>query len=158
HSMGSIIAYDVLTDVASDVNIHTFMTLGSPLGSPAVMKKMLAEQYAEQTNDSESEKKLATPENIKKNWLNLSDLNDNVALNYDLADDFEPNSHGVGPKDVIVNNDYEYEGKKNPHKSYGYLRTPEVAEVIHEFLAEERPSLADILRDSWERFIALFSR
>lgn len=136
HSMGSIIAYDVLTQVVPDIKIHTFITMGSPLGLPAIMKKI----FKEQGKDFRKEKKVATPENIRHAWLNFSDLHDNIAFNYNLNDDYKPNSHGVGPRDFIVQNDYEYKGNKNPHKSYGYLRTPAVAKAIHAFLAE-KPTL-----------------
>jgi len=133
HSMGSIIAYDVLTQIVPDIKIHTFATMGSPLGLPAIMKKI----FKEQGKDFRKEKKVATPENIRNAWLNFSDLHDNIAFNYNLADDYKPNSHGVGPRDFIVQNDYEYKGIKNPHKSYGYLRTREVAKAIYDFLSEK---------------------
>lgn len=133
HSMGSIIAYDVLTQIVPDIKIHTFMTMGSPLGLPAIMKKI----FKEQGKDFRKEKRVATPENIRHAWLNFSDLHDNIAFDYNLSDDYRPNSHGVGPRDFIVHNDYEYRGNKNPHKSYGYLRTPEMARAIHAFLSEK---------------------
>ncbi|MFQ5709465.1 MAG: alpha/beta hydrolase [bacterium] len=145
HSMGSIIAYDVLTQVVPEVKIETFLTIGSPLGLPAIMKKIFREQQI----DFKEEKKVPTPENIRKSWVNFSDLDDGITMNYDLCDDFKENSHHVGPVDVLVNNDYEHHGVKNPHKSYGYLRTPEVAAVIHEFLREERPSPVEILKQRW---------
>jgi hypothetical protein len=149
HSMGSIIAYYVLTQEVPDVNIHTFLTIGSPLGLPAIMKKILAEQKI----DLKKEKKIPTPRNIVKSWYNFSDLNDSVTLNYSLADDYKENSHHVSPKDVIVCNDYEYQGSKNPHKSYGYLRAPEVAEVIHQFLEGERPKPLVSLTKSLEELM-----
>ena len=42
HSMGSIIAYDVLTRSVPDVPIHTLVTMGSPLGLPPIMIKILS--------------------------------------------------------------------------------------------------------------------
>ncbi len=44
HSMGSIVAYDVLTQLTPDINIHTFVTIGSPLGIPIVVSRIYAEQ------------------------------------------------------------------------------------------------------------------
>lgn len=149
HSMGSIVAYDVLTQVVPEINIHTFMTIGSPLGLPVIMKKI----FSDQNKDYKKEKKVATPENIAKSWVNFSDLDDKIALNYDLADDYKKNSHQVGPVDTIVGNDYEYQGAKNPHKSYGYLRAPEVAEVIHKFLSENKLTPFESLRNNLETFI-----
>ena len=44
------------------------------------------------------------------------------------------NAEGVKPVDFEVYNTYEINGDHNPHKSYGYLRTPELAEAIRDFL------------------------
>ncbi|MFQ5676819.1 MAG: hypothetical protein ACE5G1_13060, partial [bacterium] len=134
HSMGSVIAYDVLTQLVPDVPIHTLVTIGSPLGLPAILKKIFAEQH----KDLKADRMAAAPESIRHAWVNFADLKDTIALNYSLSNDFKPNSRGVGPSDVVVENDYEYQGKKNPHKTFGYLRTPEVARVIHEFLTEKK--------------------
>ena len=68
-----------------------------------------------------------------RNWYNFSDLEDKVAINYNLGDDYEENSNRVRAIDKIVYNNYEYQGERNPHKSYGYLRTLELAQVIHDF-------------------------
>lgn len=134
HSMGSIIAYDALTCRVPDVEIDTLVTAGSPLGLPPIMAKLL-KQKDTRTRSSGAP---VTPENIKNHWYNLSDLNDKVALNYSLSDDYQPNSRGVAPVDKIVVNDYEYMGKKNPHKSYGYLRTVEMAEIFYDFMTRDR--------------------
>ena len=136
HSMGSIIAYDVLTQIVPDISIDIIITCGSPLGIPVIMSKIRAEQ-----EKIEKLKPLSTPENIKRQWYNISDLRDRVALNYDLADDYQGNSNNIEIIDKQVSNTYEYEGKKNPHKAYGYLRTPEMAEIIYEFLCHGRSRL-----------------
>ena len=65
----------------------------------------------------------------------MSDKRDKIALDHTLADDYMENSRGMGVRDIYVYNDYEMEGRPNPHKSFGYLRTPEMAGVINEFLA-----------------------
>jgi len=148
HSMGTVISYDVLTQLVSDAYIHTFITLGSPLGLPAVIKRIFLEQH----KDLKNEKLLVTPENIRQSWFNFSDLNDRVALDYKLCNDFKQNSLGIGPKDTIVHNDYENHGKKDHHKSYGYLRTPEVAEVIDGFLTGGKLSSFEWLQELLGRF------
>lgn len=130
HSMGSIISYDVLTQTAPNIQIDTLITIGSPLGIPAIMSKTIADLKRKDPNI----KHLATPENLKRHWYNLSDLGDKVAFNYDLADDYHENSRHIKVTDLVVNNDYESNGEKNPHKVYGYLRTPECAKIINEFL------------------------
>lgn len=129
HSMGSIIAYDVLTITAPDIHIDTLVTIGSPLGIPVIEKKLMTEQ-----SDSKRTKKLRTPDNITRAWHNFSDLRDKVALDYALGDDYEPNSKGIRAVDQEVYNNYEINGESNPHNSYGYLRTPELAKVINKFI------------------------
>ena len=73
------------------------------------------------------------PDCITRRWYNFSDLEDNMTVNYRLCDDFQNNTRGVGITDKIVSNNYEYEGTANPHKSYGYLRTSEMADVVYAF-------------------------
>jgi hypothetical protein len=100
--MGSIVAYDVCNFVVPNVDIDTFITIGSPLGLPIIVSKIAEEVKIFHPNI----KKLRTPKNIKREWINLSDIEDNVALNYNLSDDFEANEGGVKVKDTIVENDY----------------------------------------------------
>jgi len=130
HSMGSIIAYDVLTQAVPDIKIDTFVTIGSPLGLPIIMSKIASEQKQRLIKKA----KLGTPKNVVSNWYNFSDLSDRVALNYNLGDDYGANSKRVAVIDKIVYNNYVYDGRRNPHKIYGYLRSPEFAQVVHEFL------------------------
>ncbi|PIF02379.1 MAG: hypothetical protein CR996_00415 [Draconibacterium sp.] len=136
HSMGSIISYDVLTFDKEIVPIDTFITIGSPLGTPVVKSKIAAERKLKLSDN----KRLSTPLSIKRHWYNFSDLEDKVAYNYQLADDYSFNKYLVKPNDYIVNNDYESNGIRNPHKSYGYLRTPEVATKIARFLERRNPN------------------
>ena len=134
HSMGSIIAFDVLTFLRPETPIHTFVTIGSPLGLPVVVSK-IASEYKKKTNGKTL---MATPPGVQKNWFNLADISDNVALNYKLNDDFSPNTHGVAPIDFLVVNDYEIQNKRNPHKSFGYLRSSEMSAIVNEFIAKNR--------------------
>lgn len=48
---------------------------------------------------------------------------------------------GVVPTDIIIENDYEYNGEKNPHKSFGYLRAKEVAKLICDFLGPKKENI-----------------
>jgi hypothetical protein len=147
HSMGSIIAYDVLTHSVPDVHIHTLVTMGSPLGLPPVMVKMLAEQRKKPKKHLRG----GTPENIVKAWHNFSDLKDRVATDYLLSEDYAANSRHVRAIDTIVYNNYEYKGSPNPHNVYGYLRTPEMAHVIDTFLSAGRPKPLIWLRENINR-------
>ena len=142
HSMGSIIAYDTLTQDVPDLKIDTFITVGSPLGFPLIIKKILTEQNI-QIN---SKAKPPTPENITSSWYNFSDLDDKITLNYNIADDYFSNSLNIKPVDVLINNTYEYNGQKNPHKVYGYLQNREVAKVISGFLAKPTSLYARFLK------------
>jgi hypothetical protein len=130
HSMGTIVSYDVLTGLAKDIDIDTLVTIGSPLGIPIVMEKIAMEQNI----DVKKQKSLYTPENIRNGWYNFSDLHDKVAFNYNLGDDYRANSSKIVPVDSVVYNDYEINDERNPHKSYGYLRTPELSRVVFDFL------------------------
>ncbi len=136
HSMGSIIAFDVLSFLANHIPIHTLVTIGSPLGLPIVVSKIADEQRIRNNGGT----LIATPPNVKR-WHNFSDILDKVALNYELGDDFKENKHGVKPVDYLVENNYQINEISNPHKSYGYLRTPEFANVLNEFILSERLTL-----------------
>lgn len=133
HSMGTIIAYDVCNFVTPDVEINTLVTMGSPLGIPIIISKIAEEQKAFDPNVT----KLKTPPNITNSWYNFSDIEDNVALNYNLADDFEANDLGVKVKDIIIENDYMVNEIRNPHKSYGYLRSPEFSNIVTDFITKD---------------------
>ena len=137
HSMGSIIAFDVLHQNISDIEIDTFVTIGSPLGIPIIMQKMMAEHKLK----LDKKGRLKTPDNIRKKWFNFADLDDKVALNYNLQDDYCENIQNIQPIDQIVYNNYEVGGQRNPHKAYGYLRTPQVSRIINDFLNRDRSQL-----------------
>ncbi len=134
HSMGSIIAFDVLNFIAPQIKIKTFITMGSPLGLPVVISKIASEQRQRRNQTNH----MSTPPGIIKNWFNFSDILDKIAFNYKLSDDFSENMNGVKPIDYLVINDYEINGIKNPHKSFGYLRTPEFSKILNEFILAER--------------------
>jgi len=129
HSMGSIIAWDVLTRWVPHIRIHTLVTIGSPLGNPVIRSKMLSDMK----DIGGAPPLLKTPENIYGSWYNLADYKDRVAISYDLENDFLPNSRLVQPRDRLIWNNYEYKGERNPHKSYGYLRCPEMSDILSEF-------------------------
>lgn len=134
HSMGSIITFDVLSFLIPEARINTLVTIGSPLGLPIVVSKIAAEQKKKLKGKSI----MATPPGVTSNWFNLADITDHVAINYKLADDFRENVRGILPTDLLVNNNYEINGKKNHHKSFGYLRTPEFSKILSDFIADEK--------------------
>lgn len=128
HSMGSIIAYDVLRDLGRPtpaVDIPYFVTIGSPLGLSLVKIEI---------EDNRWDKDVRTPSVVSNKWVNFADTSDPVAVDTHLRDDYSANSRGVQVRDDLILNDYQIEGTRKPHKSFGYLRTPEMSKLICEFL------------------------
>ena len=134
HSMGSIISYDVLRDIGrlpnNTIAIKDFITIGSPLGIPYVKQKIREQRTYNQKKD-----RVRTPTIITNSWVNFADRLDPVAIDAHLRDDYKANKKGIRVIDDLVVNDYiGLKGKRNHHKSYGYLRTPEVSKRVLEFL------------------------
>ena len=139
HSMGSIIAYDVLTLLGrrdNPIDVEHLVTIGSPLGLPHVKGKIIQEF----THRGPETERVRTPTVVRNKWVNFADRKDPVALDVHLADDYGENASGVGCEDDLVLNDYRInkpgkkEADRNHHKSYGYLRTPEFSKLAKEFL------------------------
>jgi hypothetical protein len=150
HSMGSIIAFDVLSQ-NPDLEVDTFVTIGSPLGLPIIMKKMNAESKI----NLEKTGKMKTPDSIRRAWHNFSDLEDKVAMNYNLSDDYDINIYNVQPIDHIVFNNYVIHNVRNPHKAYGYLRTMELAQEVYNFLIKDRSKLMIWITEKFNRWYSL---
>lgn len=133
HSMGSIIAYDVLTQYPERCSqIDLWVTIGSPLGLPIILGKLAQDlPPLERTKDS-----LRTPSVIKGRWVNYTDPDDRIAFDQLLADDYDANDSGIKVEDISIFNDYVSHEDRNPHKSYGYLRSPEMSKAIAEFLSQ----------------------
>ncbi len=137
HSMGTIIAYDVLRDIGQQDNgfeLAQFVTIGSPLGLPHVKKKIIEERQYAGAGGVEKER-VRTPTVVTGRWVNFADRKDPVALDVHLRDDYGANARKIRVEDDLVANGYQgLSGKPNHHKSYGYLRTPELSEHIRGFL------------------------
>lgn len=130
HSMGSIIAFDVLNFIDKETTIDTLVTIGSPLGAPFVISKLAKSAKLK----NQGHLKLQTPEAVYRRWYNIAAIRDNIALDKKLADDFEANSRGVAVIDKLIHNSYQMNGISNPHKSFGYLRSPAFIEALVEFI------------------------
>ena len=135
HSMGSIIVHDALFEKPADIKIDTLVSIGSPLGQRYVIDKY------KNVLKEKSINKFTVPDNIINYWYNLADMEDQVAINHTLSKYYLKNSDGIEIIDKIVKNNYTYDGISNPHKSFGYLRTPEFAEIINSFLVSEKKGL-----------------
>ncbi|MFY9291319.1 MAG: hypothetical protein WAP03_11575 [Methylorubrum rhodinum] len=139
HSMGGLIAYDVLRLAERQgplPRVAHFLTLGSPLGL-AEIKHRLAAEHGD----------LRVPAAVAR-WTNLGDRDDVATVGADLAESYAPNADGVGVVDCPVINGYRRpRGGRNRHKSYGYLRTPEFSRGVAEFL-DRAPAPQDAEADA----------
>lgn len=129
HSMGSLIAYDVLRNLErenADFCVDHFVTMGAPLGLAEVRLGMEREHGS-----------LVVPASVRA-WSNLMDRRDVATYGQDIGDAYAPNARGVQARDVPVVNAYRRPcGDANRHKSYGYLRTPEFSRAVRDFLEGE---------------------
>ncbi len=125
HSMGSIIAYDVLRMLEQhSPDIDHFVTIGSPLGLPIVTQHV-REEFSN----------TLVPQHVRQ-WTNLADPGDRIALDCSLSDDYRPTLGGIRVQDDLVHNGYvDRAGKSDQHNGYGYLRTPELSDIVRGFLA-----------------------
>lgn len=113
HSLGSVVAYNVLTDMAAGVRVPLFMTLGSPLGIPVVKRYV--------------RRPLGMPSGVKK-WVNGTDERDPVAL-YARLD------RPTFPADIENASDIR-NPHDEPHGISGYLSDGIVAKrILHAVLA-----------------------
>lgn len=132
HSTGSIIAYDVLRDIGREdiaFAVADFVTIGSPLGLPTVKANIHRER------ESYARVPVRTPTIVTDRWVNYADPDDPITIDSRLRDDYRPNDRGIRVQDVPIFNSYlTPEGERKPHKSYGYLRTPELSAHIRDAL------------------------
>lgn len=125
HSMGSIIAYDVLRSLRdSDKKVQRLVTIGSPLGLSNVKMKTQTEWDGKDGP--------FVPEVLRDGWANFSDRKDLVCADLTLNGEYKPAGR-VDVEDRPVSNGY-FHGRHNYHKSYGYLRTDPLARYLKDFL------------------------
>lgn len=132
HSMGSVIAYDTLWELAHVARdprrVDLFMTLGSPLASRLIRENVRgvgrsgAQRY---------------PTNIRR-WENFAAVGEMTALRPRLVR-YYGGMVELGLVDsltdhVDVYNHFRGDIGLNPHKSYGYLIAPQVAGMIADWL------------------------
>jgi hypothetical protein len=119
HSLGTIIAYDVLREEASSgLDVPLFVTLGSPLGVREI-QDLVAQP-------------LAVPAGVRA-WLNASDFRDVVALDHEIRPEYDPPERCT---DVVVTN-----ASANHHGIREYLAAAAVRERVLAALEPAAPEL-----------------
>lgn len=126
HSMGTVIAFDVLQTRAAagrPIRVRKFVTLGSPLGITEIQDHLATRPEI--------------PADVRE-WTNFADPLDPVALDKGIGNDFERRHYrldGVPPslvtvqiEDVVLMNQRTLRG--NPHAALGYLSHPKVRHAV----------------------------
>ncbi len=111
HSLGSVVGYSLLTEMASAADVPLLVTAGSPLGGESVKRRL--------------EGVLGMPAGVDT-WLNVSDPKDPVAIHGELGG-------SVFPADIDNISDIDNSGQ-GPHSIVGYLSDPRVAARIAQAL------------------------
>jgi pimeloyl-ACP methyl ester carboxylesterase len=112
HSLGSVVAYEALHQ-RPDLQVETLVTLGSPLGMPG----SIFEALDPEPRDGRG----VRPPGVR-NWINIADRGDLVAVPAELGGRFDVDRH----EEVSI-------GFANFHTFGGYLRSSTTAKIIHEF-------------------------
>ncbi|MFF4602978.1 hypothetical protein ACFY12_09535 [Streptomyces sp. NPDC001339] len=107
HSLGSVIAYEVLRELGREVEL--LVTVGSPLAITEVQDQLVHPP--------------AVPAGVAA-WRNASDLRDLVALDHTLRPEYAPPERVT---DLLVTND-----SGNHHGIREYLSQPQVREPVHQ--------------------------
>lgn len=132
HSMGTIVAYDVLWQLSRLKEYQTLhhrridllVTLGSPLGDKSVSSQLL---------DADEPIQGCYPANIRQ-WHNFAAEDDFVSRDEKLRDNFASMLDGGLLQDLddhgMYNQFVNWHNELNPHKLYGYLDNHKVARYL----------------------------
>lgn len=113
HSLGSVIAYDVLRALSrAKCRVPLFVTIGSPLGMDEVQDVLRGR--------SNPKGPLPVPECVER-WVNVADRRDPVAADPKLANDYKGKTAIEDQSAWGLNPD-----SSNPHSASGYLSTETV--------------------------------
>lgn len=137
HSMGCMVSYDVLWKFSRmseykhlwDKKLNIWLTIGNPLGEPSVSKGLY---------DSDEPEDGKYPTNIK-NWININAVDDYIAHDLTMEDDFRPMLHErlvnhIIDEPPIYNFWKDHMGRCNPHNLFGYLNHPDVAKHVAKWM------------------------
>jgi len=130
HSMGSVIAWDSLWQMAhndsDDVAVDLFLTMGSPLGQHYIQRRL----------QGRAESGASRFVSGIRRWVNLSAVGDLTAIDPDLADDFaEMIDLGMVESidDHMLHNYFRLDGTLNVHAEYGYLANDVTARLVSDW-------------------------
>lgn len=115
HSLGSVVAYNLLMNRQPANNVKALITLGSPLGIKDIYDRL----------PSDVSPRKAPP--AVGQWHNLRDKRDTVALH-------EIGKDAFGGAPTVLNNSKVTNKSDNRHDIANYLQAPEVAALIRRFL------------------------
>lgn len=139
HSMGSVVAYDVLWKLSRmseyrtiqelDPVINLFLTIGSPLGEAGVRNNLY---------DAHERGQDQFPKDIIKDWINIAAQDDFISHDPTLANDFKAMRSEYGYvktiKDLHIYNCYVQNEQSDPHKLFGYLAHTKTAQRIADWM------------------------
>jgi len=127
HSMGSVIAWDSLWELAhvdrAAVEIDLLLTMGSPLGQRYIQRRL---------KGADREGRARFPDNIRR-WRNLSAIGELTAFDPWLANDFADIVQlGMveSLEDAALYNYFRLFGELNVHSEYGYLVNAVTARTV----------------------------
>lgn len=116
HSAGTVLALDAIIQWGGEVD--TFVTMGAPLGWEYVREALGSPAY---------------PPNVR-HWINLCDRVDDVAIrDHRLAGVYPATSGARLIADHVVRDNYTDSGDRDPHHWFGYLSSPDVADLVGKF-------------------------
>jgi hypothetical protein len=130
HSMGSVIAWDSLWQLAHSDDDHVavdlFLTMGSPLGQHYIQRRL---QGGAESGASRFVSGI-------RRWVNLTAVGDLTAIDPVLADDFaEMVDLGMVESidDHVLHNYFRLDGVLNVHAEYGYLANDVTARLVSDW-------------------------
>jgi hypothetical protein len=128
HSLGSVIAYDVLWELThrtkSALKIDLLLTVGSPLGLNFVKHRV---------SGAKKRGRARYPHNIRR-WCNLSAIGEMTALDRVFANDYREMLELNLVEEITDRNDLltYFRGPEglNVHRCYGYMVNPVLGKVV----------------------------
>jgi hypothetical protein len=134
HSMGSVIAYEVLWQLSREMNndlqVDLLLTTGSPLGQSVVQRHLMGSH--QKGGDR-------YPSNIRK-WINVAAVGELTAIDRHLKNDFDKMIELELVDDISDRESFNYyhmNGVLNVHAEYGYLINEVTAGIISEWWREK---------------------